>query len=238
MAALLILGLCVAGAAVGAITSLGSGRGPRSTASSAPPTLLSPTLGTRGLAFMGVRTLHRTVAPRFSLTDQDGERVSLGSLRGRAVVLTFLDDECGWLCPVLPDELEDAESDLRAGARNVDFVAVNVDSGRDVPADLAVFSTTFGLAAIPRWYFLTGPVPSLRAVWRSYGVTVDEGPDGAIVYTGAIYFITARGREMFVATPYADQKSNGSGTLPKRVIAHWGTGIAELAERTLKSGTP
>src|SRR5438876_10613947 len=38
-------------------------------------------------------------APAFSLRDQRGRRVSLRSLRGHAVLLTFLDSRCKRECP-------------------------------------------------------------------------------------------------------------------------------------------
>jgi cytochrome oxidase Cu insertion factor (SCO1/SenC/PrrC family) len=232
VAALVIVALCAAGAVVGAVSSLGSGHPPGSNASSTPPTSVAPAVGTHGLAtLMGLETLHHRPAPDFSLVDQQGSLVSLRGLRGRTVVLTFLDDVCGWLCPALPDELEGAEADLGTRAGSVDFVAVNVDPDRSSPADLAAFSAAYRLAAMPRWYFLTGSFPALQAVWHSYGVTVEEGGGAATVYTGAIYFITPGGRETSVATPYADQQSNGSGTLPRKVVTQWAKGIAELAER-------
>ena len=40
-------------------------------------------------------------APGFSLTDQHGQTVTLASLRGKVVLLTFLDDTCTVDCPLI-----------------------------------------------------------------------------------------------------------------------------------------
>jgi cytochrome oxidase Cu insertion factor (SCO1/SenC/PrrC family) len=233
--ALLIVALCGAGAIVGVLTSGSSGSGAHrnATAASSPRTTHARPVGSRGLgALMGVTTIRGKSAPAFSLVDQDGAAVTLASLRGQTVVLTFLDDVCGWLCPVLPDELKDAVADLGATDPRIDFIAVNVNAARDAPSDLAAFSAAHDLSTIPRWFFLTGTASALAKVWKSYGIAVERGEKGAMVYSAAIYFITPDGREAYAVTPYANELANGTGELPASTIKQWGKGIAEFAERT------
>jgi len=43
-------------------------------------------------------------APGFLLTDQAGHAVSLTSLRGRVVVLEFMDPHCTCICPIVSQE--------------------------------------------------------------------------------------------------------------------------------------
>ncbi|HTZ24545.1 MAG TPA: redoxin domain-containing protein, partial [Streptosporangiaceae bacterium] len=47
-------------------------------------------------------------APGFTLTSQDGHQVSLSSLRGKVVLLTFLDPVCTTDCPIIAQELRAA----------------------------------------------------------------------------------------------------------------------------------
>ena len=47
-------------------------------------------------------------APGFTLTDQDGRKVSLASLHGKVVLLTFLDDTCTTDCPLIAQEFRQA----------------------------------------------------------------------------------------------------------------------------------
>ena len=56
-------------------------------------------------------------APAFALTDQDGQPVSLASLRGKVVLLTFLDPVCTADCPLIAQEFRAADLMLGAAAR-------------------------------------------------------------------------------------------------------------------------
>lgn len=239
LAGLLLVALCAGGAIAGAVapgqphppaTPTGGG-------TSAPPTSIAPGLPGTGLpSFMDARRLNGRQAPGFSLTDQDGAQVSLSQLRGKAVVLTFLDPAtCGWLCPAVPEELRRAARDLGTYDRKVAFIAISVDATRDAVSALAAYSAAEGLSTIPGWAFVTGPASDLQQIWREYGIAVDTGPGAAMSYTGAIYFITPNGREAYMAAPYADQTGEGS-TLPHQTIAAWGGGIARLAERAGNAG--
>ena len=64
-------------------------------------------------------------APAFSLTDQHGRTVTLGSLRGKVVLLTFLDDTCTVDCPLIAQEFRAASQLLGARSQRVELVAVN-----------------------------------------------------------------------------------------------------------------
>ena len=64
-------------------------------------------------------------APAFSLTDQDGRTVTLASLRGKVILLTFLDDTCSVDCPLIAQEFRQAGQLLAADSRHVELVAVN-----------------------------------------------------------------------------------------------------------------
>ena len=63
-------------------------------------------------------------APPFHLIDQHGHAVSLASLRGHAVALTFLDPVCTSDCPLIAQEFRQADQQLGTQAHQVDFVAI------------------------------------------------------------------------------------------------------------------
>jgi hypothetical protein len=56
-------------------------------------------------------------APDFSLTDQDGRTVSLASLRGKVVLMTFLDPVCTTDCPIIAQEFKQAGQMVLPGPR-------------------------------------------------------------------------------------------------------------------------
>ena len=171
-----------------------------------------------------------TNAPGFTLTDQGGHAMSLASLRGRVVVLDFMDPHCTDICPIVSQEFTDAYRDLGASAPQVVFLAVNVNRYHLQVADVAAFSSEQRLTKIPAWHFLTGSYPSLRAVWQAYQIEVNApGPDADVIHSSQMYFIDPQGRERFLASPMADHTASGSSYLPASQLASWGHGIALVA---------
>ena len=171
-----------------------------------------------------------TSAPGFTLTDQGGHAMSLASLRGRVVVLDFMDPHCTDICPIVSQEFIDAYRDLGASAPQVVFLAVNVNRYHLQVADVAAFSSEQRLTKIPAWHFLTGSYPSLRAVWQAYQIEVNApGPDADVIHSSQMYFIDPQGRERFLASPMADHTASGSPYLPASQLASWGRGIAQVA---------
>lgn len=171
-------------------------------------------------------------APGFTLTDQGGHAVSLAGLRGKVVVLEFMDPHCTDICPIVSQEFIDAYRDLGASAARVVFVAVNVNRYHLRVADVAAFSSEQRLTQVPSWHFLTGSYPSLAAVWQDYEITVDApGPDADVVHSSQMYFIDPQGQERFVADPMVDHTASGSSYLPAGQLASWGQGIALVARQ-------
>ena len=179
---------------------------------------------------MQLSTVPVASAAGFTLTDQGGHAMSLASLRGRVVVLEFMDPHCTDICPIVSQEFLDAYRDLGVSAPRVVFLAVNVNRYHLRVTDVAAFSSEQRLTQIPAWHFLTGSYPSLRAVWRAYQIQVDApGPDADVIHSSQMYFIDPRGRERFLADPMVDHTASGSSYLPANQLASWGLGIALVA---------
>ena len=169
-------------------------------------------------------------APGFTLTDQRGHAMSLASLRGKVVVLEFMDPHCTDICPIVSQEFVDAYHQLGARAGKVVFAAINVNQYHATVANMATFSNAQRLNTIPSWHFFTGPVPALQTAWRDYNVEVQApNPNADIIHSSAVYFIDAQGRERFLASPMVDHTANGTSYLPLSQISAWAGGIARLA---------
>lgn len=158
-------------------------------------------------------------APPFSLVDQQGRRVSLAALRGRAVVLDFMDPRCTDICPIVSQEYLRAARLLgpKQLAR-IEFVSVNVNQYHERIADVAAFSREHGLSALPNWHFVTGTTAELKRIWKAYGVQVIPNPSGDVVHTSIMYFVDRQGRLRYAAMP----------TKNKAGIPTWGRGIAAV----------
>jgi cytochrome oxidase Cu insertion factor (SCO1/SenC/PrrC family) len=137
-----------------------------------------------------------TLAPSFSLTDQHGRTVSLESLRGHVLALTFLDPVCTSDCPLIAQEFLRTDERLAGQGRGVDFVAVVANPIYRSVSFTQQFDEQEGLARVPNWYYLTGSLHELEHVWDSYGVLVDTVANGAMVaHSDLAFVIDAHGRE-------------------------------------------
>ncbi len=132
------------------------------------------------LAIAGDSTTLDLPAPGFTLTDQNSQPVSLASLRGKVVVMTFLDPVCTSDCPIIAQEFKQAGQMLGAENKNVELVAIVANPTYRSTVFTQAFDRQEGLATVPNWRYLTGSLSQLSAVWRQYGVTVENLPAGAM----------------------------------------------------------
>ena len=133
-------------------------------------------------------------APAFTLTSQDGRQVSLASLRGKVVLLTFLDPVCTSDCPLIAQEFRQADQVLGARSRNVELVAIVANPVYHSVAYTRAFDRQERLASIPNWLYLTGTVAQLQQAWRDYGIAAEIAPAGAMIaHNDIAYVIDATG---------------------------------------------
>ena len=174
-------------------------------------------------------------APAFTLVDQNGHTLSLSSFRGRAVVLEFMDTHCTDICPIVSQEFIDAYHDLGAAAKQVVFVAINVNRYHARVADVAAFSREHQLNSIPSWHFFTGSVATLSSVWKRYGIVVQApSPNADIIHSSFVFFIDPNGNERYLANPMDYHTSTGVAYLPTGQLTSWGQGIALVARSLIR----
>ena len=74
-------------------------------------------------------------APAFTLTAQDGRRLSLADCRGKVVAVTFIYASCVDACPLLTAKMAGLQKRLGLDfGPKVFFVSITVDPERDTPA--------------------------------------------------------------------------------------------------------
>jgi protein SCO1/2 len=131
-------------------------------------------------------------APEFALTDHRGRPVSLASLRGRPVVVTFVYADCHASCPLLIARLKALEA---RSAPDVAFIAISLDPQRDTPASLAGAAVRWELGS--RWHLLSGAPASVKDTLSAYGVQYAPLPDGEIAHENLVLIVDRRGRLAF-----------------------------------------
>jgi cytochrome oxidase Cu insertion factor (SCO1/SenC/PrrC family) len=168
------------GTAIAAGRSSGSPATPLSATNSVPSSQVDPGAPLNAMA------------PGFTLTDQFGRRVSLRSLRGKVVVLSFNDPQCTTICPLTTTALLHAKALLGSAASGVELVGIGANPQKTQVKWVRAYSKVHGM--LHRWRFLTGSLPELRRVWREYGIEAAV-LNGAIDHTPATFVIDRRGRE-------------------------------------------
>ena len=132
-------------------------------------------------------------SPPIELRDQTGARVSLAGLRGRPVLLTFLDSRCHAECPIMGREIAGVLDGIPAAERPT-LLVVSADPAGDTPASIRQALRKWGLAGSWTTYWLNGRAANVKRVWRSYQILV-EPRSGDIVHSLALYLIDRRGYE-------------------------------------------
>jgi cytochrome oxidase Cu insertion factor (SCO1/SenC/PrrC family) len=130
-----------------------------------------------------------TPAANFTLTSQDGRQVSLASLRGKVVLLTFLDPVCTTDCPIIAQEMRSADALLGAKASDTELVAVVANPTYTSLAYTRAFDSQENLGRVSNWLYLTGSLSQLTAVWHAYGMEVEDLPAGAMAAHNDLAFV-------------------------------------------------
>ncbi|MGO9218464.1 MAG: SCO family protein [Streptosporangiaceae bacterium] len=134
-------------------------------------------------------------APAFTLTNQHGRAVSLASLRGKVVLLTFLDPVCTSDCPLIAQEFRQADQLLAGQSRQVELVAVVTNPLYTQPAYTQAFDRQEHMDTLANWQYLTGSAAQLKKVWRQYGIAAQVLPAGGMIgHSDIAYVIDRSGR--------------------------------------------
>lgn len=140
-----------------------------------------------------VRVPVATEAPVCVLTDQDGRRLALRDLMGKAVLVAFVYTSCPDVCPLMFGAVTAVQRRVQAEGRgDVVSVFVTTDPEVDTPEVLRAFATRRG-ADLPSTVLLTGSAGELRAVWEGFGVKVTRMARGLVDHSPLTVLIDARG---------------------------------------------
>jgi cytochrome oxidase Cu insertion factor (SCO1/SenC/PrrC family) len=168
-------------------------------------------------------------AKGFQLTDQHGQTVSLSSLRGKVVLLTFLDPVCTSDCPLIAQEFRAAGQLLGGASKQVELVAVVNNPVYHQVTDTQAFDRAEQLSQVPNWLYLTGSVPQLQQVWKDYHITAEILPAGSMIaHQDVAYVIDASGHVRLVLNT-----DPGPGTTATK--SSFAVLLANAARQTLRS---
>lgn len=204
-----------------------AGLGPAGSTSQSPT---GPTVPASPSMVIGLTHMSARPAPPIDLHSQTGAPWSLASVRGKTVVLTFLNAECNDICPVLGQEIVEADQILGAHRNDVQFVVVNSDPLETSLSVVPPALTRTGLDQLSNVTFLTGSLSELSSVWRDYGITVAVSNTNRLVsHSNFVYFIAPNGRLTLHATPFGNESAQASYSLDPSTIHTFAVGMAAAA---------
>ena len=135
-------------------------------------------------------------APGLGLVDQTGALVTIESLLGRPVLVTFAFGHCQTICPVVVKTVREAAREL--GPEDVSVVVVSLDPWRDTPSSLAHLASMWELDQLPRASILTGEVDEVLAVLDAWNMPIQRDTrTGDITHPGLITVLDADGTRAY-----------------------------------------
>jgi protein SCO1 len=135
----------------------------------------------------------------FTLTDIDGQPVTLATLRGQPSLLFFGFTQCPDVCPTTLAMLASVRE--RARDAQLRIVLVSVDPERDTPERLGAYVRAFD----PSFTGLTGTVAEVEQLARQLGVAAVRVPrpggDYTIDHSAALLWLDREARLTTIFTP-------------------------------------
>jgi cytochrome oxidase Cu insertion factor (SCO1/SenC/PrrC family) len=110
--------------------------------------------------------------PTFALVDQAGAVLRSESLKGRAVVVSFVFTTCAEACPLITAQLARTQTRVRSEKLDdrVRFVSITLDPTTDRPDVLRRYADAYGID-LASWHFLTGAADDVARVVRAFGLS-------------------------------------------------------------------
>lgn len=154
------------------------------------------------------------------LTDSTGRPFTIGSLRGKVIVISDLLTLCQETCPLDTANIVAAARRVAAAGLGdrVEFLSITVDPDRDTPARLTAYRRLYRPAPAD-WLTVTGPPPALNTLWHRLGVFHEKVPEDGppprdwltgrpltydVTHSDQVFFLDTRGHQRFVldGTPH------------------------------------
>jgi protein SCO1/2 len=129
----------------------------------------------------------------FRLTDQNGQTITDGDLKGRPFLVFFGFTHCPEVCPTALFDISEILSKLGPDAEKVNALFITVDPERDTPAALKDYLSSFN----PRVMGVGGDAEALAAVAKAYRVYYKKVPlkdgDYTMDHTAIVYLMDKTG---------------------------------------------
>jgi protein SCO1 len=133
--------------------------------------------------------------PDVQVVDDHGNPVSLGSLKGKVVLLDFIHVGCPGICTDLVNKFGQIADSLgpELGSKVV-LLSVTNDPAHDNAAELLKLARS-SQADMKGWLFVTGKPEDVERVIKAFGLKNDRLPDGSPNHITQVFLLGPDGRK-------------------------------------------
>lgn len=137
--------------------------------------------------------------PDFTLRDQDGRKLSLAAMKGRAVVLTFIYTRCPLpnFCPLMERNFSVIHQSVEKNPQQyppVDLISISFDPEHDTSSVLKKYGERYaGKDGFSHWQFATSTPKEIATMAKYFGVAYQQ-EQGVLVHTLQTVVIDPQGR--------------------------------------------
>jgi protein SCO1/2 len=141
--------------------------------------------------------------PAFTLNEWNGKRVDSRSLRGKVVLVTFLETKCKEACPIIADQIGMGLERLSASERGrVYAVAISTHPGDDTAGNVREFLRVHRV--LGELHYLIGTETRLRPVWRSFHIMAAFDSGDADTHSAPVRIFNRSGKWVSTLHPSVD----------------------------------
>lgn len=131
-----------------------------------------------------------------TLVDQNYQKVSLASLKGKPVVLDFIYTSCPGPCLMETAKLAKVAHGLgRDLGSRATIVSISVDPEHDGPKQMLDYARQQGVDETG-WYFLTGSPADIDRALAGFKLTRERDPDGSVGHLEDMILLGPDGNEI------------------------------------------
>lgn len=141
----------------------------------------------------GISLAQAEMGRDFTLTDTQGQKVSLADFKGKALVIFFGFVQCPDVCPTSLLRASQVQKLLGPDAERVQVVFITVDPERDTPEILRAYTSAFD----PGFIALTGTPEDIARTAKEFKVFYQKVPTGStytIDHTALSYVYDTEGK--------------------------------------------
>jgi protein SCO1/2 len=171
------------------------------------------------------------IMPGFTLTDEDGKQITLGTFRGRPFVLTFIFTRCPVpnFCPRMSHNFSELQSAIKngdAGLKETRLLSITLDPDFDTPSVLKKYGA-HEAADFSLWKFATGDAKEIDALTRAFSV-YRQNEGGTISHGLATALVDADGK--------ITKLWRGNGWMHEEVVREIGQNLPRKSQTTESTG--